>query len=104
MAGAKEEGGTNGHFFYFHLVFGVDYRIPPILLRCLLFVFTFESSRERRKRLSFLYRLNCPRVVAMDVPEPEQSPFTAVTAHTSKISRVRIPASPVTSRSQRLYL
>lgn len=24
----------------------------------------------------------------MDVPEPDQSPFTAVTAHTSKLTRV----------------
>lgn len=26
----------------------------------------------------------------MDVPEPDQSPFTAVTAHTSKLTRVSV--------------
>ena len=29
--------------------------------------------------------------LAMDVPEPEQSPFTAVSVHTSKITRVSAP-------------
>lgn len=30
-------------------------------------------------------------VAAMDVPEPEQTPFTAVTTQTSKLARVSLP-------------
>lgn len=39
----------------------------------------------------------------MDVPEPDQSPFTAVTAHTSKLTRVSVHeglASPGSRRPQ----
>jgi hypothetical protein len=34
----------------------------------------------------------------MDVPEPDQSPFTAVSAHTSKLTRVSVCVSPRVAR------
>lgn len=32
-----------------------------------------------------------PNIFIMDVPEPDQSPFTAVSAHTSRLTRVSVP-------------
>ena len=60
---------------------------PEELIRSAVGAKTYQSEllpvTARFRRYKYYYY-----VAAMDVPEPEQTPFTAVTAHTSRLTRV----------------
>jgi hypothetical protein len=85
-----------------HVLTWLDSNLPAdwtsargTLCSCFPETIAFSTADLRIHRACLVSTFLSPRILLtsafkMDVPEPDQSPFTAVTAHTSKLTRVSL--------------